>query len=208
MDGTLLDTEKLYRVAWREAAKSYDQTISNELYARLIGLDENIAVETLQAEWNISVNGSEYLRKAERLYLDIIESEGISIRSGIIELLDWFDRFSIRLAVATSTPTSIAIKKLESTGLLERFETVVGGNDVKHGKPAPDIFFEASSRLNADPKNCLAFEDSLAGIESSRSAGMRSVWVPDLYLPSEQEKGMAWAVFDSHHQALDYLIKI
>ena len=82
------------------------------------------------------------------------------------------------LAIATGGTRLVSEKILQKVGLSDLFDEVVTANDVVCGKPAPDIYREAASRLGVDPLRCLAFEDAAAGMMAAQSAGMTVVYVP------------------------------
>jgi HAD superfamily hydrolase (TIGR01509 family) len=82
------------------------------------------------------------------------------------------------LAIATGGSRLVSEKVLQQVGMSDLFDEVVTANDVVCGKPAPDIYKEAASRLGVDPLRCLAFEDAAAGMMAAQSAGMRVVCVP------------------------------
>jgi HAD superfamily hydrolase (TIGR01509 family) len=84
------------------------------------------------------------------------------------------------MAVATGGMRHICEKTLRALHLLEKFQAVVTADDVRHGKPAPDIFLEAAARLHIDPEHCMAFEDANLGIQSATAAGMLVVDVRPL----------------------------
>ncbi|MEZ4662666.1 MAG: HAD family hydrolase [Caldilineaceae bacterium] len=99
--------------------------------------------------------------------------------------------------MATSTARPLALKKLTTTGLIDRFATIVGGDEVPNGKPAPDIFLAAAARLAVAPARCLVLEDSEAGVRAAHAAGMQSIMVPDLKAPSAAVKALALTVVQS-----------
>jgi HAD superfamily hydrolase (TIGR01509 family) len=180
MDGVLLDTERVGMTAWMAAAGEQGLVLSRDVFAGLIGLDgagtshhlrqhgwEDEAIERLQhAAW--------------AKYLQALERDGVPLKPGVFELLDFLDARSLPRAVATSTRTDIAEDKLERVALRRRFQTIVGGDQVSHGKPAPDIYLRAATLLGCDPASCVAIEDSGPGIRAAAAAGMTVIWVPDL----------------------------
>ena len=103
----------------------------------------------------------------------------------------------ISFAIATSSHQRNASLSLDSTGLLERFDIVVTSDQVDAGKPAPDIYLEATSRLAVDPVTCIAFEDSKPGLLAAARAGMRTILVPDLESPSKSTMKQALHVLPS-----------
>jgi len=100
-------------------------------------------------------------------------------------LFDTLEALGIPRGVATSTRRSRALPKLEAVGLLARVDQVVAGDEVSRGKPAPDIYLEAAARLGTAPGDCLALEDSNAGVRAGHTAGMHVVMVPDLLAPDD-----------------------
>lgn len=96
---------------------------------------------------------------------------------GALLLLAGLRRAGLRLALATSTERPRVVLRLAGTGLLEAFDATVTGDEVVRGKPAPDIFLLAAERVRASPRCCWVVEDSLAGVEAGRAAGMRVIAV-------------------------------
>jgi mannitol-1-/sugar-/sorbitol-6-phosphatase len=92
---------------------------------------------------------------------------------GALALLEDLDRDGWRLAVATTTHRTKMEARLAGTGILELVDATATGDEVVHGKPAPDIFLLAAQRVGVEPHRCWAVEDSLAGVEAAKAAGMR-----------------------------------
>ena len=202
MDGTLLSTETLCRRAWRQAALEIGEEMPDELYGKLLGRPNREAAVSLKEIWGESFRSEEYIRRTEALYRNIIESEGIALREGIIELLRLLSDKRIPLAVATSTHRELAQRKLSLCGLTNYFAVVVGGDEVKHGKPNPEIFLRTAERLDVPSNECIVFEDSDAGTLGARAAGMKCILIPDISWPQDEAIAAAWRVFDSHHRAI------
>jgi HAD superfamily hydrolase (TIGR01509 family) len=87
-------------------------------------------------------------------------------------------RRGIPIAVASNSPRRFVDAALGSAGLADLFEVIVSSDDVEHGKPAPDLYLTACSRLRAEPGRSVAFEDSRTGVASARAAGMFVIGVP------------------------------
>jgi len=101
-----------------------------------------------------------------------LEAGEIRAFAGVHDLLAGLRASGGRLAVATSTERGLAQRRLERFALLPCFDRVVSGDEVEHGKPAPDIFLRAAAGLAAVPERCLVVEDSLVGISAGKRAGM------------------------------------
>jgi beta-phosphoglucomutase-like phosphatase (HAD superfamily) len=93
-------------------------------------------------------------------------------------------------------------RRLDRTGLLGFFGAVCSGDEVRKGKPSPDLFLLASQRLGVAPQDCLVFEDSEYGVIGALAAGMSAVIVPDLKLPGADTASNCIAVLESLEQAL------
>jgi beta-phosphoglucomutase-like phosphatase (HAD superfamily) len=76
------------------------------------------------------------------------------------------------------------------------FDTIVTGDMIEHGKPAPDIYLLAAERLGVDPAECVGVEDSPNGVRSIHAAGMRAVMIPDLVEPSPEVEALVWRKLD------------
>jgi HAD superfamily hydrolase (TIGR01509 family) len=206
MDGLMLDTESLGARAWDDAARVAGVTFDASVAPRLIGrtfadcralIHEHhggghYPVDVLMAHWHAA-------------YDALVEREGLTLKPGLVDLLDWLEGADIPRAVATSTRRLRAMAKLERTGLWPRFAALVGGDEVANGKPAPDIFLAATQRLGAPPEHCLVLEDSPAGLLAAAAAGIPAIMVPDLVLPPVEVAGRPPHVMATLHEVRDWL---
>jgi beta-phosphoglucomutase-like phosphatase (HAD superfamily) len=110
--------------------------------------------------------------------------------------------------VATSTRRERAFAKLVDTALLARFRDIVGGDEVARGKPAPDIFLAAASRLRVPAAACVVLEDSDAGVLGAFAAGMTPIMIPDLLPPSPTVVDAGTAVLATLHDAIAHLAEL
>jgi beta-phosphoglucomutase-like phosphatase (HAD superfamily) len=110
----------------------------------------------------------------------------------------------IPMAVATSSKTHIATHKLEKAKVLHFFDSVIGGDQITHSKPDPEIFITAAESLSCDVKTCIAFEDSPNGVKSAVAAGMTVVQVPDLIQPDAALLTLQHIVLETISDALTF----
>ena len=129
-------------------------------------------------------------------------TNGVPVKKGLFELLEALKQEGYRLCVATSTRESTAKEELIDAGILPHFEDLVGGDNIKNGKPAPDIFLEAARRISVEPENCIVFEDSINGIKAAYNAGMKPIMVPDMVEPTEEILPMIYRRFKSLDEAI------
>ncbi|MDR1731720.1 MAG: HAD family phosphatase [Synergistaceae bacterium] len=187
MDGLMFDTEALNMRAWIEAGELHGFTITEEQIQKHIGLDVPNTKKVMQKQLGSSFDFDRVRKDRVAWALSCIEKNGTPVKEGLRELLAFLKEKKIKRAVASSTEENIVVFYVKNAGLIPTpgadFDVFVCGDRVKSGKPAPDIFLLAAGELGVPPEKCLVLEDSYNGIRAARSAGMRSVMIPDL-LPS------------------------
>ena len=127
------------------------------------------------------------------------------MKAGLPAFLSFVDEQRFAKAIATSSGAEYAEFSLRSAGLSGRFATIVTGDQVAHGKPAPDIYLEAARRLGCHPAECVALEDSDAGVLAASAAGMVTLCVPDLRSPSADAARAASQVLGSLDDAREWI---
>jgi HAD superfamily hydrolase (TIGR01509 family) len=179
MDGLMLDTERIALVVWREAAAELGFDLDADVADRMVGRTSATNRLMLQMHFGETFSYDELSALASARYRETLDRDGVPRKEGLVELLEFLRSMAIPLAVATSTSRDLAQHKLSQAGVAHYFDVIVGGNDVEHGKPAPDIFLRAAERLGKRPDECVALEDSGPGIHAASSAGMLTILVPD-----------------------------
>ena len=197
LDGLMLDTERVARRAWRTAAAEFGYTIEDQLYERVIGRTPEGTQEILKAQLGDQFPFRKALHHQQILLNGLIDQEGLERKPGLAQLLRTIEALRLKVAVATSSRRASALRKLSAARMNGAFETLVCGDDVAKGKPAPDIFLAAARELGARPEHCLVLEDSDAGALGAHAAGMRVILVPDLKTPSAETGSIAWRVCPS-----------
>ena len=205
MDGLMLDTEPLAARAWGEAAATLDVEFDLSLAHAMIGRNFADCSAMVHARYAAPYPVDALLARWHAAYDVIVLREGLALKPGVRELLDWLEGRAIPRAVATSTRRDRACAKLGETGLLPRFQALVGGDEVASGKPAPDIYVEAARRLDESPARCVALEDSEPGVRSALAAGMMPIMVPDLIAPSAELVALDLLVLPTLHDVLAHL---
>ena len=208
MDGLMLDTEPLAARAWGEAAAALGVAFDMSLAQAMIGRNFPDCATMLRSHYAAPYPVDALLGGWHAAYDRIVEREGLALKPGLHELLEWLETNAIPRAVATSTRRERARAKLERTALLPRFHDIVGGDEVVRGKPAPDIYKEAARRLGTDVARCIALEDSEPGIRAALSAGMTVIMVPDLHPPSPELVALDVVVLPSLSDVLRRLIAL
>jgi len=218
MDGLLLDTECFYTQVSQTIVGRYGKTFDWSVKSKMIGLRSTDSARILIESLDLPITPAEYLDQRARL-LEQLFPQAEPMR-GALRLTRHLLRHGIPQAVATSSDRRyFELKTSRHKEWFSVFDCLVIGDDpeVKHGKPAPDIFLVAAGRMGAQPSRCLVFEDSPAGVEAALVAGMQVVAVPDPNMDSiaypgahqilrslEEFDPARWALpsFDSEHDEL------
>ena len=193
LDGLLLDTEPLHAKVNQMLAGRHGKFIDPSLMCKLRGRKSHDSAKLIIEMLEIPLTVEAYLAEKDAIiyqyYADVPALEGA------VELTQHFAAHRVPQAIATSSSSRPYAAKIQShQQWFSIFECVIQGDDpeLKHGKPAPDIFLIAAQRLGAKPENCLVFEDALAGVAAAKAAGMYVVAVPamdmdkNLYLEADQ----------------------
>ncbi|MCG8621566.1 MAG: HAD family phosphatase, partial [Proteobacteria bacterium] len=222
------DTETISRACYRLALEKFGVAADVDVdahYAQLIGLpaptQRQVLGELLGGVLPASIDVGEFDGYWRRVFRQQLAGggEGVPAKAGGRELWAWVARQGVGLAVATSTKTDLARTLLGRAGLLAgegianqrvtgggiASQRVVGGDQVARGKPSPDLYLRAASVVGATAGECLAFEDSAAGVASAAAAGMKVVCVPDVVAVGEDTREMAMMVAESLGEARERL---
>lgn len=203
MDGLLLDTERVCMRVFKQACENVNLPFFQDVYLTIIG--RNAAgieaifrgaygddLPKLHAEWRTN-------------YDAIVRHQAIPVKEGVIELLEWLKANNIPTAVATSTHKELAAIKLKHAGIDHYFDHLTCGCEVSNGKPDPEIYLLAAERMNVEPAQCIAFEDSNNGVISAVSASMHTFQIPDLVQPSDDIIALGHKIEPSMFNVLDTL---
>ena len=181
MDGLLVDSERLERRVWQAAAADHGVEMSDERFATFIGNPIDVCEQMLAGYYGAGFDVDAYRETCHRHMRVIVDAEGVPMRPGALEWMEFVIGLGIPLGLATSSGPALVHERLG--GQLHRFAAVVTRADVARGKPSPDIYLEAASRLRADPADCLALEDSPTGARAAIAAAMPVIIVPDMVTP-------------------------
>jgi len=204
MDGLLLDSEKISFSTFKEALKVFNIEKKSDLFYTMIGKDAISCKNILKEGLSDKVDHDEFGKVWSDLYKKETTLKPIPIKDGVITLLNHLKDLKVTIAVATSTDTNMAKEKLKNAGLLEYFTMVVGGDQIKRGKPNPDIYLHVANKLSVNPKKCLALEDSENGVKSAASAGMTVIQIPDIIQPSNGLKQLGHIILSCLEDTLHY----
>lgn len=191
MDGTMFDTERLLTVAWDKAAKKMGVVISPELMEACRGKSSEAIGKLLKAEFGEDFDYDRICLFKNNIYHEMIKENGVPVKNGLKELLEFLKEQKIPAAVATSTGRVSAEMVLKMAGVYEDLTAFMYGDMLKASKPEPDIFLEAAKKLGQEPKDCVVIEDSISGVLAGKAAGGYVIYIPDIMkVPEEVKEGI------------------
>ena len=191
MDGLLLDSEKINREMWIKTAKMLGYEMTFEQWFGLLGTNEESEKQYLYNLYGSDCPAEKFRSVRMKLIGEYAEEFGIPVKKGAKELLEFFKENGVSCVVATSSVRARAEKFLEKAGLLGYFDSLTCGDEVKLGKPDPELFEKAAKKAEIEAEKCVVFEDSENGIIAANRAKMIPVCVPDLQPSTQTIKELA-----------------
>jgi beta-phosphoglucomutase len=179
LDGVIVDTAKYHFLAWKRLAKSLDIDFTEEENEQLKGVSRVKSLEKILSWGNKTISENKFtelMAKKNEEYLSYIADMGSD------EILPDVPRV-LNTLIAKQQPISLGSASKNARIILDRvdlkkhFDAIVDGNDVSKAKPDPEVFLIAAKLLNMKPKNCIVFEDSVAGVEAANLANMVSIGI-------------------------------
>ena len=198
MDGTLIDTEKYYRIFWPKALAHFGYEMSDEQALSMRSLGRPYAPKHLKEMFhdeNLDYTTIRNYRK--EIMEECLQKNGIELKKGVVELLEFLKTKNVKRAIATATDEERARKYLKQIGLEPYFDKIICATMVEYGKPSPDIYEYACRKLKLLPEECMAVEDSPNGVLSAYRAGCKVVMVPDQTEPEEALKEILYGCVEN-----------
>lgn len=176
MDGVLVDSAQAHRRAWQQLGDEVGVPFSAQLFQETFGQRN----ATILPRWLGDMETPRLAaleRRKESLYRDFVRQGAVRIYAGVGTLLDVLRRGDAKTAIASSGPRENVELLIPLMDIADRIDATVTAEDVRHGKPDPEVFLIAAARLRVPRERCAVIEDSVHGIEAARRAGMLAVAV-------------------------------
>lgn len=196
MDGTLLDTESVFRAIVFEVCLELGFEMTDAVHISMVGGSHERTNQLLLDAYGAHFPYALFDERCRAIMRERSHA-GVPVKRGAREFITELHQRGIPTAVATSSRQAHAEHHLMMAELYELFDTVVTRDDVDNPKPHPEPYLLAASRLGIDPIHCLALEDSHTGVQAAHAAGMQTVMVPDLVHPNEDIRALGIAVMES-----------
>lgn len=191
MDGLIFDTEKLSYSSFVEAAKKFNINFDLKVFHKMLGTNHESIRNILNDEFGDKIDIDEYIKEKRKINFSLLQN-GAEKKYGLDELLIYLTDKNIKKAVATSSNREVALGILEKANILQYFNYVLCGDEVKKSKPDPEVFLNVAKKLEVNPRNCLVLEDSEAGTIAARRGKMRVIIIPDLKEPDKEIEILAY----------------
>lgn len=175
LDGTLVDSEEYHWQAWRETMAAEGVHITREQFLATFGLRNDSIVPQLAGPGAAPERIARIGEAKETCYRRLVRKGGLAPLPGAAEWIKRLREEGWQQAIASSAPRRNVEVVLEVVGLRGYFQAIVSAEDVQRGKPDPEVFLVAASRLGVPAARCIVVEDAAAGIEAARRAGMLSI---------------------------------
>ena len=177
MDGTLIDSEELHWISWRDTLASEGTAITHEQFLASFGQRN----DSILPRWLGAAATPERLERIanakEELYRRLVRRDGIASLPGVAHWVRQLHERGWLQAVASAAPRANIDAVLEALSATRIFQGIVSAEDVHRGKPDPEVYLTAAARVGVSPDRCVVVEDAVAGVQGARSAGMKSIGV-------------------------------
>lgn len=179
MDGILINSEPLWKIAEKEVFSSLGVKVTDEL----IHLTSALTAEEVCAFWyeRFPWQGKSFKEVEDDVVERVIEliGERDTTMLGVIEILDHFKKSGVKIGLASNSSHYLIEHVLEKVGIKKYFDFISSADDVEKGKPDPAVYLFAAKNLGVSPHECIVFEDSVIGMTAAKRAEMTVVVVPD-----------------------------
>lgn len=179
MDGVLIDSEPLWKIAMHDVFGGLGSQLSNEDFQRTVGL----RIDQVVAHWNHEENwGVQNIHDVVDQIIDrmvILIQQNPQPLPGVMDTLKYLSESSFTIGLATSSPQRLIEAVLSGLNIKESFQAIHSAEHEPHGKPHPAVYLSAAETLNVLPSRCLVIEDSLNGVISAKAANMHVVCIPE-----------------------------
>ncbi len=176
-DGVVIDSSAQHERAWEILAKEISKPLPDGHFLLGFGKKNQVIIPEILGWATDPTTITSLSNRKEEIYRELVQASGIHVLPGARELLAALLEAGIPRSIGSSTPRANLDAIFAATGLDAFFDAIACGDDVTHGKPAPDIFLLAAQKLHMPPADCLVIEDAHVGLEAARRAGMATLAV-------------------------------
>lgn len=205
-DGLMFDTEQVAQNMWRRIGREYGVEIPDKIFTLITGVKDESLIEPYYSSIPHLKDIKEKASK-ERFDLDFwcqFYPDGLN-KKGLIKLYQYLKTNHYKIAVCSSSKKEYVETLLRTCSVPLKFDAIIGGDMVLHGKPDPEIFLKGAEVLNSQPNQCLVLEDSKMGIIAAYKAHMKSCFIQDTIQPDLEMKQYIQYEKEDLSQVIDLL---
>lgn len=181
VDGTLVDSEVVFVKAAIKNMEVNGYNIPMSAIMGIIGQNRIAGRKLIESTQDDSFDYDKYIKDYEKIRSEILENEPLKLKKGALNILNYCKEHNIKMAIATSTYKEKQVKVLTDLGIIDYFDYMVFGDEIKNSKPAPDIYLKVYEHYkNLDKDEMIIYEDSNNGILSGYNAGIKVVYIKDI----------------------------
>ena len=206
VDGLLLNTEFVWDTVWKNVADKYNEPRFYDLHKYAVGITGKETEDLITNNLSDVENPLQMLQEARNIGVQLLKTE-VDVMPGAVELLDYLKARNFSLAVATTTPRNLTMERLKQTGLIDYFQVIVCGDEVKRRKPDPEIYTTVLMKMHCAAEDAIVFEDTGYGITAAFNANIRPVMVPSVRQPNDDEKAMCFDIIDNLSKGIEIIEK-
>src|SRR5450755_3828286 len=192
-DGVIIDSSSQHEVSWDRLAKECGKILPENHFKRGFGMKNEVIIPELLCWTSVPVEIRLLSLRKEAIYREVVREQGMTALPGVETWLRMLQDEKIPCVIASSTHRENITSTLDVLGLEPFFADIVTAEDVKRGKPDPEVFLTAAQRIGVEPIDSVVFEDALVGIAAAHAAGMRVVAVATTE-PKEKLAHADWIV--------------
>lgn len=183
LDGTMVDTETLYSEAFSILLKTYGVTPKPYKHGlvHMVGVNTQDILKFLMGRYNFSGDIKTLTTKLRENYFQLIQNKKIKPAKGVKKLILLLKKNHLKLAVASGSSSRNINIILKNLSIENFFDAIVGADQVKHGKPHPEIYETTVTKLAISKNDCVVIEDTESGVKAAKSAGLKVVAVPNVF---------------------------
>ena len=208
MDGVLIDSQPMHYLGDQQTLAAHSVEVPVEEMTAYAGTTNQLRFELFKERYHLDADVADMIREREATMIRLGRESDAVPTEGSVALLESIKADGLKTAVASSSSYPFIYAVLEKLGILSYFDLIFSGEDVKNGKPAPDVFLETCEKLQETPETCVVIEDSANGVLAAVRAGMACLGYQNP-TSGEQDLSKANAVIDDFRTIdADFLIRL
>lgn len=205
MDGLMFDTEKIAGMCLKEAASKYGYTVTDEIRFKLLGRSKKDNRKTLKEAFGDDYPFEKISTMSMEIRKDYLNKNGLPVKPGLKNLLQYLKEHNIKTAVASSSNQDLVVQYLKMSGVYDKIDFIIAGDQVSHSKPNPEIFLNVIKHFDIKCNEALVLEDSRSGILAAHNGGIPVICIPDLVKHEDKINDLTLAVLNNLNEVIKYI---